>query len=431
MVRGGVAEIWVAQGTYTPDQSRTTGFTGPESSFTLISGAATYGGFPTGGGTWEQRNPALYETILSGDAGVAGDSSDNSYHVVVASWTSAETVLDGFTITGGNANGPAEHSLGGGLHNISGHPMVVRCLFTGNAAGKGAGVYNRQNRAKFFECRFVSNVSRTDAGGMLDKHSNVILYRCVFARNMAGRNGGGLFLHEQGEPWVVNCRFEGNSASNGGGVFNHHSGCLIFGCVVTGNTAVGCGGGQFNLECEQLVRSINCTFSNNRAGSSGGGLLDTSSPHAVVNCIFWGNRAAEDGPQIWMSEQSRVDIHHCCVQEGQPQVVVIDSTFDWRPGNIATDPRFVDANGPDGIAGTDDDRLNLAADSPCIDAGDDGEVPSDVFDADGDGDILERIAFDIAGHPRFVDDTDVPDAGIADPPRDDAVVDIGAYERRP
>ncbi len=264
---------------------------------------------------------------------------------------------------------------------------------------------------------------------MLCQQSNTILCGCTFADNVAGRNGGGLFLFEQGQPSVINCRFTGNLASgNGGGISNHHSACLMVGCTFTGNRAVGYGGGLFNMECNDPVRSINCTFSGNTAGRRGGALVENNSPHAVVNCIFWGNRAAHGGSQILMSGQSRVEIHHCCVQGGQARVLVDDGTLDWGSGNLAVDPRFVDADGPDGIAGTEDDCLDLSAGSPCIDAGDSRELPADAADLDLDGDLLEPIPFDIAGHPRAVDDNDAPDTGIAEPSRGRAVVDIGAYE---
>jgi len=32
-----------------------------------ISQVAAYGGFPTGGGNWDGRDPSAYETVLSGD----------------------------------------------------------------------------------------------------------------------------------------------------------------------------------------------------------------------------------------------------------------------------------------------------------------------------------------------------------------------------
>src|SRR3712207_9023372 len=52
-------------------------------------------------------------TILSGDIGAVNDAADNSYHVVTSAGADSTTVLDGFTVQGGNANdGP-----GGGMYN--------------------------------------------------------------------------------------------------------------------------------------------------------------------------------------------------------------------------------------------------------------------------------------------------------------------------
>jgi hypothetical protein len=54
-----VNEIWVAQGIYTPDSNSAdpNGSGDREATFQLISGVALYGGFSSGGGTWEQRDP--------------------------------------------------------------------------------------------------------------------------------------------------------------------------------------------------------------------------------------------------------------------------------------------------------------------------------------------------------------------------------------
>jgi hypothetical protein len=72
--------------------------------FQMKSGVALYGGFSGTETARNQRDWAANVTILSGDIGAEGDNSDNSYHVVTANNTDASAVLDGFTISGGNAN---------------------------------------------------------------------------------------------------------------------------------------------------------------------------------------------------------------------------------------------------------------------------------------------------------------------------------------
>ena len=56
-------------------------------------------------------------------------------------------------------------------------------------------------------------------------------------------------------------------------------------------------------------------------------------------------------------------------------------------------------------------------------------MPADTADLDNDGDTAERTPFDLAGDPRFVDDPDTPDTGVAaDLPDYPEIVDMGAYE---
>jgi hypothetical protein len=93
-------EIWVAAGTYKP----TTG-TDRTISFVLKAGVGVYGGFAGTETARAQRNWTANGTTLSGDIGTPGDNSDNCYHVVSASGDMQNGVLDGFTVSGGNANG--------------------------------------------------------------------------------------------------------------------------------------------------------------------------------------------------------------------------------------------------------------------------------------------------------------------------------------
>ena len=129
-------EIWVAEGIYTPDASSADpgGSGDRDATFGLINGVGIYGGFPAGGGVWEDRDPNAYQTILSGD--LNGDdvdftnNGDNSYHVVRATGTDATAVLDGFIITAGNADGSGIDGDGGGMYNYQSSPTVTHCTFT-------------------------------------------------------------------------------------------------------------------------------------------------------------------------------------------------------------------------------------------------------------------------------------------------------------
>jgi len=139
-------EIWVAQGTYKP-----TSGTLRTVSFVLQAGVGLYGGFAGAETGRDQRDWESNPTILSGDIGKTSDITDNSNHVVVGADLA---VLDGFTITGGNADGSESFRQGGGMYNLDCSPTVTNCAFSANTAGRntlssyyyrGGGMYNENS----------------------------------------------------------------------------------------------------------------------------------------------------------------------------------------------------------------------------------------------------------------------------------------------
>jgi len=101
-------EIWVSKGVYKPTS-------GSDRSiyFQLKNGVNLYGGFTGIETTRIQRDWKTNITILSGDLQGNDNNnikrneptrSDNSYHVIISKGVNDSTILDGFTITAGNAN---------------------------------------------------------------------------------------------------------------------------------------------------------------------------------------------------------------------------------------------------------------------------------------------------------------------------------------
>lgn len=74
------AEIWVPQGAYHPDTGQLAD--SRDATFHLVNKAALYGGFAGTESERSQRDWIAFPTILSGDIGMVGDSTDNCYTVV-------------------------------------------------------------------------------------------------------------------------------------------------------------------------------------------------------------------------------------------------------------------------------------------------------------------------------------------------------------
>jgi hypothetical protein len=85
---------------------------------------------------------------------VAGDNSDNSYHVVTGSGVDAGAVLDGFTIRGGNADGVVYPQYGGGgIYSADSSPTLTNVTFSGNtASNRGGGMFNWAGNPTLHNC---------------------------------------------------------------------------------------------------------------------------------------------------------------------------------------------------------------------------------------------------------------------------------------
>jgi hypothetical protein len=148
-------EIQVAQGAYKPDQGAGGTAGDRYATFQLVNAVTIKGGYAGfGESNPDARNVELYETILSGDlAGNDGadfaSNTENTYQVVTGSGTDATAVLDGVTITAGNANGTGTYRYGSGVYNDQGSPTLTNCTVKNNWASSvaGGGMYNTTTKA--------------------------------------------------------------------------------------------------------------------------------------------------------------------------------------------------------------------------------------------------------------------------------------------
>ena len=110
-----VDSIFVAEGTYLPNLADDR-----ESPFDIPDSTNVFGGFPEGGGSFAMRDPGTHLTILSGDIGVESNDADNAYHVVKIDSAQQDILLDGVTISHGNANGVGDNSQGAAIFCLGG-----------------------------------------------------------------------------------------------------------------------------------------------------------------------------------------------------------------------------------------------------------------------------------------------------------------------
>jgi parallel beta-helix repeat protein len=311
-------EIRVAQGVYKPDHGASQIYGDREATFQLITGVTIKGGYAGyGEPNPDARDIQLYETILSGDlADNDRDVNDprdlhydpyraeNSYHVVTASSCDESAVLDGFTITGGNANRYAgEAYQGGGMYNKYGSPTVNNCTFRANSSGEddyghGGGMYNDLSSPKLTNCNFINNSSLGSGGMCANYKSNPTFTNCTFIGNTADNFGGGMFNESNSSPTLTNCIFTGNLSCCGGGINNYHN-CLnptLTNCTFIGNHSDWHGGAIYNSSTCTLTK---CTFSGNSAELNGGAMYNVSSNTTITNCLFTGNRAGQEGGGIF------------------------------------------------------------------------------------------------------------------------------------
>lgn len=240
-----------------------------EGSFTVKSGVQLYGGFAgtetklTDRVTLGKPYQLKYRSVLSGDKDnndvvddvnlifpANGTRSDNEAHVLTLNMdpqssgnnNTYPTVVNGFTITGGQAAG--EGGKGGGVYVTGdnaggGNFRIERCFLFNNYATQGGAVY-------------------VDATVQNRNNGKSLINQCVIYNNAAGERaavenqGGGVYL--AGEATVVNTS-----------IFNNENG----GMYLQGSDAA----------------AVNATVARN----TGAGVDAASTSQKVTNSIIWGN----------------------------------------------------------------------------------------------------------------------------------------------
>jgi hypothetical protein len=444
-------EIWVANGTYKP--TTTTGPASRTISFVMRPNVAIYGGFVGTETTLSQRPPVNptsgpggtaqpSSTTLSGDIGTVGDNTDNSYHVISnPTGLTTTAILDGFVITGGNANGTSSiDQSGGGIDNNGlGNLAIRNCVFQANSASQGGAMVNYRGQdgasnTSLLNCVFQDNAA-SNGGAMYNSYTSPILTNCVFQANTASGDGGAMFNDSfyngpssPSSPVLTNCAFQANTArGNGGAMYNTGtfglSSPILTNCSFQANAATGSGGAMYNQANDTGISSpilTNCSFQANTASVSGGAMYSdgrssgNSSP-SLTNCSFQANVASQGGAMYnWGSDggTSSPSLTNCVLfgngggktlfNADSASVSARYSLFDASVTGYLTGPGNLTTGTPAATSSpfSSSTSTQLAPGSPAINAGDPATTTAIVGSTD------------LAGNPRFVDGR----------------IDMGAYE---
>jgi len=263
---------------------------------------------------------------------------------------------------------------GGGVYIYSGSYFngseINNCIINGNDSRLGAAVCSMDPNAIINNCTISgnSNVGVNLQGTMknciITENLSVgvgvgvdgTLSNCIITKNL----NGGVNCAPGGE--VTNCIISRNILNNGegysaAGVKLYKSG-ILNNCLITENRTTesnfSCAGGVYFYEGGTIN---NCTISDNiaeglqsRCGGvycNGGGTLN--------NCIIYHNITEIQNPYYtdnWHNFGTNISYNYCCTTPALP--------VGMGPGNIATDPEFIDKNGG---------NYRLWGGSPCINNG--------------------------------------------------------------
>lgn len=295
-------QIWVKAGKHKP----TTG-NDRNATFQLKSGVSVYGGFVGTETMITQRDFVYNITILSGDL-LGNDNhkvhnneptrADNSLHVVTGANTAK---LDGFTITGGNANVDSDtnHQSGGGMINISSNPLLTNIIFEKNSALlRGGAMYNSGSNPTLFLVSFEKNYTDGVGGGIANFDNSSPNFKNIALTNNIARVDGGGIGNQQSTLVLTNSKLIGNRViiGDGGGMSNLESNVTLSNVTFNQNTSPqGYGGGM--AERQGSAKLTNVIFTENTAPTSRGGGLHIHSPKNTVlnNITFFKNSAIYGG----------------------------------------------------------------------------------------------------------------------------------------
>lgn len=376
-------QIWVAAGVYHPGEAGDSLAT-----FHVTRDIQLYGSFQ---GTEQELADRSLEfglsTTLSGD--ILGNDQpedfetnkqDNVFNVLhIDSGVVNQTIIDGFTIRGGHANGNFEvsnrHGRGGGVY-CEGAPIFQNCVLLENyALSDGGGIFLDSisgEGPQLYDCTIKSNASGDDGGGIEATHITgepLLLVGIALSGNKSQEVGGGMHVKSSNVLIRGGAAFDNRSETFGGGLhLEYLSGdnglqTDIRNFLIRTNIASDRGGGMVFYAEDSLNTLVldSVEFIENRTRTSGGGLYAefrgnyTQTTFQISHTTFEGNLAPlEHGGAMYIRSSSLSSAIQL------DSLVFRDNFAALRGGGIYTD---FSENGPHALSLAETDFAKNAAET--------------------------------------------------------------------
>ncbi len=371
-------QVWIKAGVYYPNASpnmtasttitATSPLTARDYYIQLKDGVFIFGGFAGTETSLSQRNISNNPTYIDGDIGVAGDKTDNCYHLMiyVGNYSTTGVTVDGLVLRNGNATRLAAST-------------------------------NFSEETYIFANGFDNPIPRRIGGGFyVGRGLNNSISNIVFENNECEAFGAALYLYGISGLTctynVINCYFVNNrlSASSYGAMCSDGGTLNCYNSVFYNNS---CGSNGGDGVATYLMRTknklVNCTFANNQSSTGSALSIQSSETTEIYNSIFYGNTrsnpsfAATSGYDFRKFFAGPVPIiKNCSLMHPSANYTAANYTeMDaTSSGNLYEQaPSFSDINslkGADGKYFTADDGLALTASSTLKNAGLNSLLPS-------------------------------------------------------
>ncbi len=197
------------------------------------------------------------------------DANQSGRSVTFQSGENANSLLEGFTLTGGDT------TTGGGILCDASSPTIRGNIIVGNSVnywpfGFGGGICCSNNSAPLITNNIISENSATAfGGGIYCGHSSPTIINNTILDNLGTHYGGGIYCYLS-SPLITNNTILGNSAnSSGGGLYCLESSPMVTNTIIRENNSPA--GPEIHLAGPNQPT---ITFCNVKGGWTGTGNID-------------------------------------------------------------------------------------------------------------------------------------------------------------